>query len=316
MLAHGEFLDATTLLNTGQWVFDDVHGQYQVALLALRKATRTHSTTQVTFAGPYATRQQLATSTVRDLTHTVSTTEFASWSDDATFPQIPHQPGALRLFRKLRQHPRFDATPEQCVYRRWRLTPVVEMHATADKRNFLPDDGASALQGFNWPVYKGESFDIWNPDTKTYYASANSETITTHLYNKRLRQSRNQRSAFSQFSNSDINNPSTLPCMRPRIAVRNVTNSTNSRSVVASLVPSKVVIAHHAPFLLRQQGTCRDEAFILGVLSSMVLDWYVRRVVELNLSFYIFDNIPIPDVDTGRANVISSRLVIISARLA
>ena len=141
VLAHGEFLDATTLLNTGQWVFDDVHGQYQVALLALRKAAHTNSTTQVTFAGPFATRQQLATSTVRGLTHTVSTTEFASWSDDTTFPQIPHQPGALRLFRKLRQHPRFDATPEQCVYRRWRLTPVVEMHATADKRNFLPDDG-------------------------------------------------------------------------------------------------------------------------------------------------------------------------------
>ena len=93
VLANGEFLDATTLLNTGKWVFDDVDGRYQVALLALRKDTRTNSTPQVTFAGPFATRQQLVTNTVRGLTHTVSTTEFVSWSDDATFPQIPHQSG-------------------------------------------------------------------------------------------------------------------------------------------------------------------------------------------------------------------------------
>ena len=316
VLTNGEFLDATTLLNTNQWVFDDVHGQYQVALLALRKAARTNSTTQVTFAGPFATRQQLATSTVRGLTHTVSTTEFVSWSDDATFPQIPHQPGALRLFRKLRQHPRFDALPEQCVYRRWRASPLRELDATADKRNFLPDDGASVLQGLNWPVYKGESFDIWNPDTKTYYASADPETVTTHLHNKRLRQSRNQRSAFSQFSRSDIKNPLTLPCRRPRIAFRDVTNSTNSRSIVVALVPGQVVITHQAPFLLQQQGSSRDEALLLGILSSMVLDWYVRRVIEMHLSFYILNNLPVPDVQTDRDNAVTSRLIDITGRLA
>ena len=122
VLANGEFLDATTLLNTGQWIFDDVHRQYQVALLALRKST--YRTPEVPFVGPFSTRKQLAVSTANGLTHTVSTTEFASWSDDAAFPQIPHQPDALRLFRKLRQHPRLDTTPEQCVYRRWRANSL------------------------------------------------------------------------------------------------------------------------------------------------------------------------------------------------
>ena len=223
MLANGEFLDATTLLNTNQWVFDDVDGRYQVALLALRKTTYTNSTTQVTFAGPFSTRQQLATSTVRGLMHTVSTTEFASWSDDAAFPQIPHQPGTLRLFRKLRQHPRFDALPEQCVYRRWRLTPVVEMHATADKRIFLPDDGAAAMKGGMWPVYTGRSFNLWNPDTGQHYGSVDPGHIKSHLLDKRKRQHRIKSSAFSHLDLLSVNDETTLPCLQPRIAFRDVT---------------------------------------------------------------------------------------------
>ena len=317
VLANGEFLDATTLLNTSQWAFDDVHGQYQVALLALRKATSTNSTTQVTFAGPFATRQQLTTSTARGLTHTVSTTEFASWSDDATFPQIPHQPGALRLFRKMRQHPHFGATLEECDCRQWRLVPVSEMHATADKKFFELDDGTSALQGTNWPVYKGESFDLWNPDTGIVYDSANVDLITSQLYQKRLRQNRTNTSGFSDIGKDQIIDPDTLPCLKPRIAFRNVTRSSDTRTLIAALIPGHVVIAHHAPYLLRQRGTCRDEAFLLGTLSSMVLDWYARRVIELNLSFYIFKNLPFPDISsTYPPGSSEARVVEIAGRLA
>ena len=57
--------------------------------------------------------------------------------------------------------------------------------------------------------------------------------------------------------------------------------------------------------------------FILGVLSSMVLDWYVRRVVELNLSFYIFNNLPFPDIgSTYPPGSVEARVVEIAGRLA
>ena len=29
----------------------------------------------------------------------------------------------------------------------------------------------------HWPVYKGESFDIWKPDTGVYYAEADPEPV-------------------------------------------------------------------------------------------------------------------------------------------
>ncbi len=38
-----------------------------------------------------------------------------------------------------------------------------------------------------WPVYKGESFDIWNPDTGIYYAWADPKPLQDWIQSKRLR---------------------------------------------------------------------------------------------------------------------------------
>ena len=42
------------------------------------------------------------------------------------------------------------------------------------------------------------------------------------------------------------------------------------------------------------QGDHRDEAFLLGVLSSIPLDWYARRVVEQQLDNHVVEGFPIP----------------------
>jgi phosphoserine phosphatase len=46
--------------------------------------------------------------------------------------------------------------------------------------------------------------------------------------------------------------------------------------------------------LLFPVGTERDVAYLLGVLSSIPLDWVARRGVEVNLTFHILDGLPIP----------------------
>ena len=171
------------------------------------------------------------------------------------------------------------------------------------------------MSGKNWPVYKGESFDLWEPDTGTYYASADPDSITGHLHKKRRSQHRKKRSAFSGFDQGIIEDPTTLPCHQPRIAFRNVTNPTNSRTMVCCLVPGQIVIANAAPYLLLIRGSARHEAFVLGVLSSMILDWNARRVVELNLNFFILNNLPIPDPEPDQ-DPIAARVVELSGRLA
>ena len=186
----------------------------------------------------------------------------------------------------------------------------------------MNDDGASIhLPAFGlpeevtvWPVYTGKSFNLWQPDTGIYYDSANATSMIAYLQDKRLAQSRHQRSAFSEQDESTITDPDTLPCRHPRIAFRDVTNPTNERTTVVALVPGDRVIVNMAPYLLRVQGTAADEAYVLGVLCSMICDWQARRTVELHMTFELLNAFSIPDPGTGHP--VRDRVVVIAGRLA
>ncbi len=165
-----------------------------------------------------------------------------------------------------------------------------------------------------WPVYKGTSFNLWEPDSGIYYDSADGEALIAHLQEKRLSQRRTRSSAFAELPEPVTDDSQTLPCRSPRIAFRNVTRSTDSRTLVVALVPGERVIVHHAPYLLCTAGTAFDEAYLLGVLCSMPCDWQARRTVELNLTFEQFNQLSIPDPGEGHA--VRDRVVEIAGRLA
>ncbi|MDE0267501.1 MAG: hypothetical protein OXI96_00470 [Acidimicrobiaceae bacterium] len=165
-----------------------------------------------------------------------------------------------------------------------------------------------------WPVYKGVSFNLWESDTGDYYDSAYVASITEHLQQKRLAQSRATRSAFAELPRSMVEDSKTLPCRHPRIAFRNVTNPTNTRTIITALIPPNRVITHHAPYLLRIAGSSIDEAYVLGVLCSMPCDWQARRTVELNMTFEQINLLTIPD--PGQGHPVRDRVVEIAGRLA
>lgn len=165
-----------------------------------------------------------------------------------------------------------------------------------------------------WPVYKGTSFNIWVPDTGVYYDSADAESMITHLHEKRLSQRRTQSSAFAELEEEVVDDPATLPCREPRIAFRDVTNQTNTRTIVTALVPGERVIVHQAPYLLRTAGAAVDEAYVLGVLSSMPCDWQARRTVELHMTFEQIGQLSIPD--PGQGHPVRDRVAEIAGSLA
>ncbi len=164
-----------------------------------------------------------------------------------------------------------------------------EFDATNDRPSFDAGEGRG-----RWPVYKGASFNLWEPDTGTYYAWADPEVVVPVLQSKRLRQQRHARSAFSEFTREWALDPTTLPCRRPRIAFRDIARATDSRTVIAALLPPGVVLTNKAPYLLLPAGDTRDEAYVLGVLSSIPLDWYARRVIEVSVNFHLFNTFPVP----------------------
>jgi hypothetical protein len=108
--------------------------------------------------------------------------------------------------------------------------------------------------------------------------------------------------------------PDTLPPLRCRVAFRDVTRATDSRTVRAALIPSKVFITNAAPYLVWKRGDEKDQAYLLGLMCSLPLDWYARRFVEIHLNFHVLEPFPIPR--PGRDNQRWVRVVELAGRLA
>src|SRR5207247_1412957 len=99
-----------------------------------------------------------------------------------------------------------------------------------------------------WPVYKGESFDLWNPDTGTYFAWTPGRSKAKAVHERRANASSS--SPYGRTAEEWRRDPSTHPVHAPRIAFRDVTNRTNRRTLVASLIPPHVVTTQTAPWVL------------------------------------------------------------------
>jgi hypothetical protein len=304
ILSQGAFNDVTMLLNTGGWAFDDVHGQYVVCLVSARKGEDHVGTLRL--QGPFSSLVAFENGQHEKPTE-FAATDFQSWSEASSFPVLPLAESA-DLFVKLRRYPNLGSRSDS-----WRARPLQgDFNATTDKQLFIleVDHRTDAV----WPVYKGGSFNLWEPDTGIYYAWADPDEVLKVLQERRRRGQRNARSPFNEFDQSWSVNPDTLPCRYPRIAFRDVTNRLNTRTTIAALIPGHVILTNQAPYLLWPEGDKRDEAYLLGALSSIVLDWYARCVVERHLNFHLFNAFPIPR--PRRDNAMRRRVEQLAGRLA
>ena len=297
--------DLVYVINTGGWVFDNAERRYTIGLTSVSKRAAA-SPGVVRLRGPFASLAAFR----NGVTHPpvqFSLDAVQGWTDTAALPLLPAEASAS-VFAQLRKAPRLDQNDDKS----WRVRPYRELDATNDKNLMkLVEEGP---QG-HWPVFKAEAFDIWEPDRGTYYAWADPERVTEHLQKKRSRSRANRRSAFFEFTDSGwFRDEKTLPCFRPRIAFHDVARNTDTRTVKVALVPGNVFLCHLAPFFLWPRGDEQDEAFLLGVLSSVPLDWYARRFVELHLTYDVLNPFPIPR--PGRDNPLWQRTVALAGRLA
>ena len=303
MLERAEVVDLTMLLNSGRWVFD-MEPRYTIGLTAIARRDRHDEDSRLRLSGPYASLERFQAGVVREPVAFYGS-EVDSWNDTASLPLLPSDDSA-EVFAQLRKSPRLDLDDGV----NWRARPQTDLHATNDKK-FMDLKSEERPDGF-WPVFKGESFDLWTPDTGTYYGWADPDVVLPELQRKRERST--SRSAFSEFDQAWRSDPKTLPCLRPRIAFRDITNRTNQRTIITALVPGEVVLTNAAPYLLFPQGAPDDTAYLLGVLASIPLDWYARRFVETHVNFFVLNPFPIPR--PGPDDPLRRRVIALAGRLA
>ena len=151
-------------------------------------------------------------------------------------------------------------------------------------------------------------------DTGKYYAWADADRTTKYLQAKIIKTFRRETSPFYGLEEKAVCDKKEMPWNRPRIVFRNITNRTNTRTFIVALVPPHVFCANHGPYFVKVKGDEKDEAYLLGILSSIPLDWYVRCFVELNANFFLINPIPIPKADKNC--ILRKRVIEISGRLA
>jgi len=298
VLNRGTFASVTNLLNSGGWVFPSVHFQYSIALVVVEVG----SADEVRIAGPFADERTFR-SRAESSAIAVTKAQLRDWSEGASFPLLP-SPESLEVFLKLREAPSIGAPRSD-----FEFAPVQgDFNQTTDAALWSVGDFDQEIT-----VLKGASFDLWEPDAGSPHGSAARKKIHDRVMVKLRRQVRTSSSAYVGMDASAMDRQGRLPYQRPRIAFRDITNQTNTRTTIASLVPPAVLI-NSAPVLVLRSGTAATEAFVLGVLCSIPFDWYSRRYVELHMNFHIFNWLPVPHFDLDSAT--TSRVVEIAGRLA
>ena len=313
LLEEGTFEDLTFLVNNKNWVFPAIHPQYTIALASVAKKEPGPEDT-LPLRGPYPDAKSFEEGVSRD-PYKFPVEQAKNWTGSATFPLLPSDPRSVEAFGVLADDPNLDHdSPDE-----WRAIPHREMDASNDKKK---DDGTRIMHFVDdppedyWPVYKGGSFNHWNPETGEYYAWADPKTTLDHIQSKRENsyQYAGSRSAFSEFSEEWVKDQSTLPAHDARVAFRDVARATDSRTTIPALLPPEIFVQHTAPYFLWPRGDEKDQAYLLGVMSSIPLDWYSRRFVENHLTYHILNSFPIPR--PGKDSTLRQRVVELSGRLA
>jgi hypothetical protein len=305
LFAGSEEIGITTVLNRGGWVFDEAEHRYTIGLITLKRGKPAGES--IRLRGPYASLAAFQAGLAKPA-HALRREAVESWTDTASLPLLPTDE-SIGAFLQLRKAPRLDLNDGKS----WRARPDAELHATAQKP--LMKFAKEQPEGY-WPVYKGESFNLWEPDTGDYYAWAKPDKAMKWLWEKRLSSAKRRAkdSAHAEFPLEVLRRKDNLPCLGPRVAFRDVTNRTNQRTVIAALLPPEVFVANQAPYFLWPRGDEKDQAFLVGVLSSIPLDWYARRYVETHVNFFVINPFPIPR--PSRENPLWRRAVELAGRLA
>jgi len=309
LLTNSTITDITTLTNRDGWVFDEVHGQYTVALLTVRADKLEASGRVIPMRGPFHSMTAYR-SGLTSPSGVLGVDDLLVWSESLAIPQLSDAK-SMEIFLAMRKFPRLDQDSNG-----WSVRGLRELNATDDKDKFQFVESPGV-----WPVYKGESFDRWNPETGVSYAWANPASIVAALQERRINQVRIRRSAFYQMPPSWVEDPATLPALQPRIAWRDVARATDMQTVVAALIPPRAIMVHQAYYLFWRDGEPTTQAYALGVLSSLPFDWYARQIVESHVTIEFMRSSPVPrpapsDPLRQRIGQIAGRLAAVDQRYA
>ena len=226
-------------------------------------------------------------------------------------------PRHVTVLSKLRRGVRFDKlqNPQNKEFLKGpsaapSLTLYTELHSAQQRGLFTNPPGEGRI-----PVWKGSSFDQFDPHGRDLAGHANPKDTFRFLEAKRAKSRTFQRI----FPRDVIRNAETLPILSPRSVFRHVANRTNSRTVVACLVPPLIPLTDAVHCIAYYNWDALSQASALSVINSLSFDWLSRRYVEVNVNYFIFNSLTFPPPDNTpweRIGALAARLSCVDERFA
>lgn len=294
VLQHGQFEGVVFGANTKYWIFNNVESRLTVAFVNIRKGPQGN----VKFSGPFHSQDDFMRG--RDLQVDVNAAEFASWTPQAAFLMIPSQESA-NVYSVFQKSPSWYGAQDA------EFRPFRELDTTLDRPVYSDTSDKSS----EMPIIADASYNIWQPDFGTPLAIGRSSRIEEFLMRKQFGGIHRAGSPFNGFGWTGDNSLSTR---RAKIVFRNRARPTDTRTLIACLMPKGVAVVHLSGVLLRYRGDERDEAFLLGILCSLPFDWQARRLIELNATFELIECLHIPW--NSRDSIGGKRLIALAGALA
>lgn len=294
-------LDIRFATNRRRWLFDDVDDRQLVGVIA-----------------GFVSQRELDFVSIEDEVHSVN-----GWEQLKKKParRVPLE--WIEQYSPTRVLPVIRHRHDWNVMDRLMCSPPIQTHPSIRVRRVYADLETSKADRKYWrnerrqddvPGYAGESFDIWNGDTGRYYAFVarqDAERVLPSKWRKAVKGS--PFAALPAQWRADAMNH---PFRRPRIGFRDVTNRTNTRTLIVALIPPFVVTQQAAPWVLwtEPEHPTVQEAFLLACMASRVADWWMRRFAEKHVDQEAFSRLRIPQwvVDSP----LVERTVLLAGRLA
>ena len=283
------------LLNKARWAFD-AEPRYSVSLVVAER-TQPDTGHRVEIAGVATSRDewkhQATTAGVR-----IGSSAFGP---DWMTPLVGTQTEA-DVLAKVREGGFFPFGEKEGAALRF---PIRELDEAMDKRLWTRPEASANVR----PLWKGESFYQYD----SHGAAARRCPESDAVWKKVRKPQPGGRSRVAKVVPLAERRWAMLVELdRARVAFRDVTNRTNSRTVIACLVPSGVFLTNTAPYLAFVDGDETTQAVCLGVMNSLPFDWQARRFVEIHVNFFILEGLVVPRL--GDEN--SDRIARCAARLS
>ena len=254
--------------NRGQWIFDEIHASYAVALLNVGPPVRGATT-----VGVARTPEEITS--MKDGTGVVFTpSDLRALSETHVIPWF-NEPEDRRIFDIMRVMPRLqtgDGWVQGMHDARWDFRGSGGDNSLAVRTD---SDGA-------WKVLMTAHVDMLAFDHQEPFKQFVDELTPVSFENRGV--SQNDHRHF-------------LADTHPVVVFRHPSRSDDSRTMIASALPEAGLL-HNKGYIHAvkhaSESTPDERLALLGLFTTLTLDWWVRRFVDRHITAPVVNQLPVP----------------------